>query len=66
MWLRLLPRKEKLRKSFTRVQAIATCYNYVHQYEQDTTIKAFEQTGISLCSLGKDDHKLHVWSFRIS
>ena len=31
-----------------------------YQYKQDTIIKAFEQTGISLCPSGKDDHKLHV------
>jgi len=36
------------------------CMVWLHQYKQDTIIKAFEQTGISLCPSDKNDHKLHV------
>jgi len=40
--------------------AIAAAWLWLHQYKQDSIIKAFEQTGISLCPSGKDDHKLYV------
>ena len=33
---------------------------WFHQSKQDTIIKAFQQTGISLCPSGNDDYKLHV------
>ena len=31
-------------------------YGYVHQYKRGAVIKAFQQTGISLCPTGKDDY----------
>jgi len=40
--------------------AVAAAWLWLHQYKRDTIIEAFEQTGISLCPSGKDDHKLHV------
>ena len=39
---------------------MAGLWLWLHQYKQDTIIKAFEQTGISLCPSGKDDRELHV------
>jgi len=42
------------------IRCIAAAWLWLHQYKQDTIVKAFEQTGISLCPSGKDDHKLHV------
>ena len=44
--------------------AVAAAWLWLHQYKQDTIIKAFEQTEISLCPSGKDDHKLHVRVWR--
>jgi len=40
--------------------AVAAAWSWLHQYKQDTIIKAFQQTGISLCPTGNEDHKLHV------
>jgi len=41
-------------------QAVVAAWSWLHQYKQDTVIKAFQQTGISLCPTGNEDHKLHV------
>ena len=40
--------------------AVAAAWLWLHQEKQQTIIKTFEQTGISLCPTGKEDHKLHV------
>jgi len=40
--------------------AVAAAWSWLHQYKQDTIIKAFQQTGISLCPTGNEVHKLHV------
>ena len=40
--------------------AAAVAWLWFHQSKQDTIIKAFQQTGISLCPSGNDDYKLHV------
>ena len=40
--------------------AVAAAWLWLHQSKRDTIIKPFEQTGISLCPSGKDNHKLHV------
>ena len=40
--------------------AVAEAWLWLHQCKQDAIIKAVQQTGISLCPTGKDDHKLYV------
>ena len=39
---------------------VAEAWLWLHQCKQDAIIKAFQQTSISLCPTGKDDHKLYV------
>ncbi|RPB20393.1 hypothetical protein L211DRAFT_852351 [Terfezia boudieri ATCC MYA-4762] len=40
--------------------AVAAAWLWLHEHKQDTIIKAFKQTGISLCPTGNEDHQLHV------
>jgi len=53
-------------RRITSTHAVAEAWLWLHQCKQDAIVKTFQQTGISLCLTGEDDHKLHLRGLPVS